>query len=92
MILITGATGYIGRHLVNRLVAQGERPRCLVRDTGRAASMFPASKVEFVQGDTTQSTSLKAAMGRTFGTGKAAPVTIRPSAYAREPSSQPPHS
>ena len=26
MILITGATGYIGRHLVARLVAQGERP------------------------------------------------------------------
>lgn len=62
MILITGATGYIGRHLVNRLVAQGERPRCLVRDTGRAAGMFPAGKVEFVQGDTTQPASLKAAM------------------------------
>ena len=30
MILITGATGYIGRHLVARLVQQGERPRCLV--------------------------------------------------------------
>src|SRR5215470_1924939 len=29
MILITGATGYIGRHLLVRLVAQGERPRCL---------------------------------------------------------------
>ena len=37
-IAITGATGYIGRHLVTRLVAQGERPRCLVRprsDLGR---------------------------------------------------------
>ena len=27
MILITGASGYIGRHLVARLVEQGERPR-----------------------------------------------------------------
>src|SRR5947209_14854274 len=62
MILITGATGYIGRHLVSRLVAQGERPRCLVRDTSRAASILPADKVELVQGDTIQPASLEAAV------------------------------
>src|SRR5205085_8485725 len=62
MILITGATGYIGRHLVSRLVAQGERPRCLVRDVKRAATILPADKVELVQGDTTRSASLEAAV------------------------------
>ncbi len=62
MILVTGATGYIGRHLVLRLVDQGERPRCLVRDPKRAANILPADKVEFIQGDTTQPTSLKAAL------------------------------
>lgn len=62
MILITGATGYIGRHLVLRLVAQGERPRCLVRDTQRAAKLLPADKVELVQGDTTQPSSLPTAL------------------------------
>ncbi len=62
MILITGATGYIGRHLVARLVAQGQRPRCLVRDTQRASSILPADKVDFVQGNTTQPVSLGAAM------------------------------
>src|SRR5713226_4186115 len=62
MILITGATSYIGRHLVSRLVDQGERPRCLVRDTKRAADILPADKVELVQGDTTQPASLEAAM------------------------------
>lgn len=62
MILITGATGYIGRHLVSRLVEQGERPRCLVRDTKRAANVLPADKVELIQGDTTQPASLKAAL------------------------------
>src|SRR5712692_5556822 len=62
MILITGATGYIGRHLVARLVAEGERPRCLVRDTRRAASILPADKVELVQGDTIHPTTLPAAM------------------------------
>jgi NADH dehydrogenase len=58
MILITGATGYIGRHLVTRLVSQGERPRCLVRDTTRAATNLPADKVELVKGDTTSYNSL----------------------------------
>src|SRR5947207_4824547 len=62
MILITGPTGYIGRHLVARLVQQGERPRCLVRDPRRAATILPAALVEFVQGDTTQPTTLEAAV------------------------------
>jgi uncharacterized protein YbjT (DUF2867 family) len=62
MILISGATGYIGRHLVSRLAAQEERPRCLVRDTRRAASILPGDKIELVQGDTTQPASLEAAM------------------------------
>src|SRR5712691_3811141 len=62
MILITGAAGYIGRHLVSRLVAQGERPRCLVRDPKRAASILPADKVELMQGDTIQRASLEAAV------------------------------
>src|SRR6266581_2409124 len=60
MILITGATGYIGRHLVSRLVDQG--PRCLVRNISRAASILPADKVELVEGDTTQPASLEAAV------------------------------
>ncbi len=62
MILITGATGYIGRHLVARLVAQGEHPRCLVRDTKRAAGILPAAGVELVQGETTDPASLVAAV------------------------------
>ncbi len=62
MILITGATGYIGSHLAARLAAQGQRPRCLVRNTRRAASILPADKVELVQGDTTRPDSLIAAV------------------------------
>lgn len=62
MILITGAAGYIGRHLVNRLAAQGERPRCLVRDITRAKTILPSDKVELVEGDTTQSNTLNAAV------------------------------
>ncbi len=64
MILVTGATGYIGRHLVSRLVDQGERPRCLVRNLSRAANILPAGagKVEFVKGDTTSPASLETAV------------------------------
>src|SRR6266849_1570443 len=62
MILITGATGYIGRHLGARLVQQGERPRCLVRDVKRAAALLPAGQVEIAQGNNTQAATLAAAL------------------------------
>ncbi|HEY6542299.1 MAG TPA: NAD(P)H-binding protein, partial [Ktedonobacteraceae bacterium] len=62
MILVTGATGYIGRHLVARLAQNGERPRCLVRDVKRAAQILPADGVEFAQGDTTQPATLTTAL------------------------------
>ncbi len=62
MILITGATGYIGHHLVARLAAHGEQPRCLVRNINRAKSILPADKVELVQGETTSPASLDAAV------------------------------
>jgi NADH dehydrogenase len=62
MLLITGATGFIGSHLVARLVAQGERPRCLVRDKSRAAAILPSDKVELVQGETINPATLEAAM------------------------------
>lgn len=62
MILVTGATGYIGRHLVKELAQDGEHPRCLVRDVKRAAQILPADGVELAQGDTTQADTLVAAL------------------------------
>ncbi len=58
MILVTGSTGYIGQHLVGRLVKEGVYPRCLVRDPEKAAQLFEGMQVELVRGDTTQAETL----------------------------------
>ena len=47
-ILVTGATGRVGRQVVQQLVKRGADVRVLVRDTSKAS--FPAG-VEVVQGD-----------------------------------------
>jgi NADH dehydrogenase len=62
MILITGATGFVGRHLVRRLSTEGQRPRCLVRSQEKAQRLLPLDQIELAQGDTTQADSLPAAM------------------------------
>jgi uncharacterized protein YbjT (DUF2867 family) len=62
MILITGATGFIGQRLVARLVSQGEKPRCLVRDVPKAQRILPADKVELVEGATTLPATLPTAV------------------------------
>jgi uncharacterized protein YbjT (DUF2867 family) len=62
MILITGSTGFVGRHLVKRLVAAGEQPRCLVRNQQKASQTLPDDRVEVALGDTTQPDTLEPAM------------------------------
>lgn len=49
-ILVTGATGYIGRLLVPRLLAAGHDVRALARDPERAGPKLPP-EVAIVQGD-----------------------------------------
>ncbi|GGC25262.1 SDR family oxidoreductase [Pseudoduganella buxea] len=58
-ILVTGATGRVGRHVVQQLVARGAAVRVLVRDPSKAD--FPAS-VQVVQGDLLDIDSLRAAL------------------------------
>ncbi|MBG0850493.1 NAD(P)H-binding protein [Streptomyces spinoverrucosus] len=58
-ILVTGATGTVGRQVVAELLARGHAVRALTRDAARAA--FPAS-VEVVQGDLTDPDSLVPAL------------------------------
>jgi len=57
-ILVTGATGRVGRHVVDQLVTRGATVRVLTRDPAKAA--FPAP-VEVVEGDLLDIDALRAA-------------------------------
>jgi uncharacterized protein YbjT (DUF2867 family) len=62
LILVTGATGYVGGRLVPRLLAAGHRVRCVVRDPARLQGREWLDQVEVVTGDMFQPDSLLAAM------------------------------
>ncbi len=59
--LVTGATGFIGGRVVQRLVAAGHRVRALARDLGKARSL-EARGVSVIEGDVTDRTRVRAAM------------------------------
>lgn len=58
-ILVTGATGTVGRHVIEQLAQRGASVRALVRDPVKAA--FP-SGVDIVKGDLLDVDSLRAAL------------------------------
>jgi nucleoside-diphosphate-sugar epimerase len=60
MILVTGGTGFIGTHLLEKLAASGERVRALVRRT-RMPRALPAG-VETVYGDLASGAGLAEAL------------------------------
>jgi nucleoside-diphosphate-sugar epimerase len=56
--LVTGATGFIGPHLVKRLVGEGHNCRCLVRNSSNMRVLKELG-VELVEGDITRRETLK---------------------------------
>jgi len=61
LILVTGATGYVGGRLLSLLVQNSWRVRCLARQPERLSSRVPAG-VEVVPGDVFDAASLSKAM------------------------------
>jgi nucleoside-diphosphate-sugar epimerase len=61
-VLVTGATGFIGAHLVRRLRAHGDQVTCLVRPTSNRA-MLESLGVNFALGDVTDADSVTEAVG-----------------------------
>lgn len=62
LVLVTGATGYIGGRLVPELLAAGYRVRVLVRHAERIASRDWAGDVDVVAGDATSRPDLRRAL------------------------------
>jgi uncharacterized protein YbjT (DUF2867 family) len=62
LILVTGATGYIGGRLVPRLLEAGYRVRCLVRDAERLQGRPWSEQVEVIEGDALRPETLPPAM------------------------------
>jgi len=60
MILLTGATGTVGRELAAQLLEGNEKIRVLVRDPAKAEHL--KGRAEIVQGDLEQADTLAAAM------------------------------
>jgi len=50
-VMVTGATGFVGRHVVNELLAHGHSVVAIARDIKRAREMPWFDRVEFIQCD-----------------------------------------
>jgi nucleoside-diphosphate-sugar epimerase len=48
-ILVTGATGFVGRHFCERLLADGRRVRCAVRSADRARRVLPQPAIAIAE-------------------------------------------
>jgi uncharacterized protein YbjT (DUF2867 family) len=60
-IFLTGGTGFVGRHMIDRLLSEGHSVRAVVRNSEKAASLARRG-VEFIAGDVVEGSGLDQGM------------------------------
>ncbi|MGA6994153.1 MAG: NAD(P)-dependent oxidoreductase [Candidatus Deferrimicrobiaceae bacterium] len=60
-VLVTGASGFIGQHLVRRLIGRGDRVSCLVRPTSRIDELR-STGARLIVGDATDRAGMERAL------------------------------
>lgn len=58
MIFVAGASGFVGSHLTDKLIAEGQKIKCLAR-SDKAAQALAAKGAEIIRGDITAPDSLR---------------------------------
>ncbi|MBE9125897.1 MULTISPECIES: TIGR01777 family oxidoreductase [unclassified Coleofasciculus] len=81
-VAVTGATGFVGSRLVERLLSQGHQPLILTRNRGTAAGLFP--NVEIVAYTPTESGSWQQAIAGCDGVVNLAGEPIAESRWTSE--------
>jgi uncharacterized protein YbjT (DUF2867 family) len=61
LVFLTGATGFVGGHVLRRLLAEGHTVRALVHDPGKA-TLPSGAQIQLVQGDIVEGTGLDEGM------------------------------
>ncbi len=61
-VLITTATGKVGKHIARNMIAAGDKPRLFVRDPEAIKAVFPEGEYEIAQGELYDADSIRSAM------------------------------